>query len=132
MRDFSSSGLANNLPHARRLSRLLEPQANRTTGFPSVTDFGPRFPGKRNPMQTRFFFISIAKWSVKEDDTMMSKVANAKKTPATKMEKLQNVLRSKTTNRHTAFKIAIRGKCFVYKCFCIKAGTCIKKGKPRF
>ena len=59
---------------------------------------------------------------------MMSKVANAKKTPATKMEKLQNVLRSKTTNRHTAFKIAIRGKCFVYKCFCIKAGTCIKKG----
>ena len=35
---------------------------------------------------------------------MMSKVANAKKTPATKMEKLQNVLRSKTTNRHTAFK----------------------------
>ena len=48
------------------------------------------------------------------------------------MEKLQNELRSKTKNRHTAFKIEIRGKCFVYKCFCIKDGTCIKKGKPRF
>ena len=41
----------------------------------------------------------------------MSKVAKSKENPAAKMEKLQNVLRSKTTNRHTAFKIAIRGKC---------------------
>ena len=48
------------------------------------------------------------------------------------MEKLQNVLRSKTKNRHTAFKIEIRGKCFVHKCFCIKDGACIKKEKPRF
>ena len=48
------------------------------------------------------------------------------------MEKLQNVLRSKTKNRQTAFKIEIRRKCFVYKCFCIKDGICIKKGKPRF
>ena len=42
------------------------------------------------------------------------------------------MLWSKTTNRHTAFKIAIRGNCLVYKCFCIKAGTCIKKRKARF
>ena len=40
------------------------------------------------------------------------------------MEKPQNELRSKTTNRHTAFKITIRGD---FYCFCIKAGTCIKK-----
>ena len=46
------------------------------------------------------------------------------------MEKLQNVLRSKTKNRHTAFKL--RFEASVYKCFCIKDGTCIKKGKPRF
>ena len=31
-------------------------QTNRTTGPPSVTDYGPRFPGKRNPLQTSFFF----------------------------------------------------------------------------
>ena len=79
-------------------------------GPSGVNDYGSRFPGKRNPLQTRFY-ISIAKWSVKEDDTVMSKVAKSKENPAAKMEKLQNVLRSKTTNRHTAFKIAIRGKC---------------------
>ena len=70
------------LQTARRLSRLLEPQTNRTTGPPNVTDYGSRFPGKRNPLLTRlfcfFFFISIAKWSVKEDDTMMNKVAKGK------------------------------------------------------
>ena len=36
-----------------------------------------RFPGKRNPLQTRFC-ISIAKWSVKEDEKLMSKVAKGK------------------------------------------------------
>ena len=68
------------------------------------------FPGKETHCR-HVFYISIAKWSVKEDDTVMSKVAKSKENPAAKMEKLQNVLRSKTTNRHTAFKIAIRGKC---------------------
>ena len=126
------------LQTARRLSRLLEPQTNRTTGPPNVTDYGSRFPGKRNPLLTRlfcfFFFISIAKWSVKEDDTMMNKVAKSKEKTRgnNKKKKMQNVLWSKTTNRHTAFKITIRGNCLVYKCFCIKAGTCIKKGKARF
>ena len=41
------------------------------------------------------------------------------------MEKPENVLRCKTTNRQTAFKITIRGDCL---CFFIKAGTCINKG----
>ena len=59
----------------------------------------------------------------------MSKVAKGKKKPAAKMEKSQNALRSKTTNRHTAFKIGIRGNC---ECLCNKAGTCVKKRKPRF
>ena len=104
------------MPHARRLSRPLEPQTSRTTGLPSVTDYAPRFPGKRNPLQTRFF-ISIAKWSVKEDEKLMSKVAKGKEKTATKMKKLQNVLRSKTKNRHTAFKIEIRGKCFYTNVF---------------
>ena len=78
---------------ARRLSRLLEPQTNRTTGPPNVTDYGSRFPGKRNPLLTLFFFfsffflISIAKWSVKEDDTMMNKVAKGEeKTRSNNME----------------------------------------------
>ena len=77
------------LQTARRLSRLLEPQTNRTTGPPNVTDYGSRFPGKRNPLLTLFFFflISIAKWSVKEDDTMMNKVAKGEeKTPSNNME----------------------------------------------
>ena len=65
------------MPHARRLSRPLEPQTSRTTGLLSVTDYAPRFPGKRNPLETRFF-ISIAKWSVKEDEKLMSKVAKGK------------------------------------------------------
>ena len=118
---------------AMRSSRLLEPQTNRTTGPPNVTDYGSRFPGKRNPLLTRFFFffldLSIAKWSVKEDDTMMNEVAKGKeKTRGNnkknkKNKKLQNVLWRKTTNRQTAFKITIRGNCLVYKCFCIKAGT---------
>ena len=35
--------------HARRLSRLLKPQNNRTTGPPDVSDDRSRFPGKSNP-----------------------------------------------------------------------------------
>ena len=51
--------------------------------------------------------------------------AKAKAKPAEKMEKPENVLRCKKTNRQTAFKITIGGDCL---CFCYKAGTCIKKG----
>ena len=41
----------------------------------------------------------------------MSKVAKSKeKNPRQKMERPENVLRSETTNRDTAFKITIRGK----------------------
>ena len=35
----------------------------------------------------------------------------AKEKPAEKMVKPENVLRGETTNRHTAFKITIRGDC---------------------
>ena len=69
------------------------------------------FPGS-NPLRTLFFFlISIAQWSVEEDNTIMSKVAKAKEKPVAKMEKLQNELRGETTNQHTAFKITILGDC---------------------
>ena len=47
--------------------------------------------------------------------------------PAVKMEKPENVLRSKTTNRQTTFKITIRSDCW---CLCIQAS--VKKKKPRF
>ena len=43
------------------------------------------------------------------------------------MEKPENVLRSKITNRQTTFKITIRSDCW---CLCIQAS--IKKKKPRF
>ena len=76
-----------------------------------------------------FFFISIAQWSVEEDDTIMRKVAKGEGKTRDKNGKTANVLRSKTTNRHTAFKITFRRD---IKCFCIKAGTCIKKRTPRF
>ena len=61
-----------------------------------VNDDIPRFPGKRNPSQTRFFlkcifiylfFISIAKWSIGEDDAIMSKVADGKGKTRGKNEK---------------------------------------------
>ena len=94
------------MPHARRLSRPLEPQTSRTTGLLSVTDYAPRFPGKRNPLETRFF-ISIAKWSVKEDEKLMSKVAKGKEKTRDKNGKTANVLRSKTKNRHTASKLRL-------------------------
>ena len=80
---FAQSGrilpkIANNSRHARRLSRLLKPQINRTMGPPGVNDDGSIFPGKSNPLQTCFFFISIAQWSIEEDDTIMSKVKKGK------------------------------------------------------
>ena len=113
MRDWSWWRFANNSCHAESLSRLLKPQTNRTTGPPGVNEDGSRFPGKSNPLQTRLFFISIAQWSVEENDTIMSKVAKSKGKPAAKMEKPQTLLMSKTMNRHTAFKITIRGDCFL-------------------
>ena len=59
----------------------------------------------------------------------MRKVAKGEGKTRDKNGKTANVLRSKTTNRHTAFKITFRRD---IKCFCIKAGTCIKKRTPRF
>ena len=41
----------------------------------------------------------------------MSKVAKGKEQPVAKVEKPEHVLRSKTTNRHAASKITIRGGC---------------------
>ena len=38
------------------------------------------FPGKETHCR-HVFYISIAKWSVKEDDTVMSKVAKSKEKP---------------------------------------------------
>ena len=117
--------VTNNSRHARRLSGPLKPQANRTMGPPGVNDDESRLPGKSNPLQTRFFFISIAhSGSLRKRHNNEQSCQRQRKKPAAKMEKPQNEPRSKTTNRHTAFKITIRGD---FYCFCIKAGTCIKK-----
>ena len=57
---FAQSGrippkITKNSRHARRLSRLLKPQINRTMGPPGVNDDGSIFPGKSNPLQTCSF-----------------------------------------------------------------------------
>ena len=51
----------------------------------------------------------------------MSKVAKSKGKTRGKHGKCAE---EHATNRHIAFKITIRGD---FKCFCITAGTCIKK-----
>ena len=56
-----------------RLSRLLKSQANGTTGPPSVNEDGSRFQGKQ-----AHFYISIAQWSVEEDNTIIRKLAKDK------------------------------------------------------
>ena len=61
---FAQSGrilpkIANNSRHARRLSRLLKPQINRTMGPPGVNDDGSIFPGKSNPLQTCSFLSRL-------------------------------------------------------------------------
>lgn len=58
-------------------SESLKTQTNGTTGPPSLNDDGSRFLGKSIALQTRFV-ISIAQWSVKEDYTLISKVAKSK------------------------------------------------------
>ena len=57
-------------------------------GPPNVNDDGSRLPEKRNPLQTRFFLISIAPWSVEEDDTMMNKVTKGKEKTRSKKGKI--------------------------------------------
>ena len=61
------------MPHAGRLSRLLEPQTNRTTGPPSVTDYAPRFPGKKTHCR-HLVFLSRSLSGAKS----MSKVAKGR------------------------------------------------------
>ena len=61
---FAQSGrilpkIANNSRHARRLSRLLKPQINRTMGPPGVNDDGSIFPRKSNPLQTCSFLSRL-------------------------------------------------------------------------
>ena len=52
-----------------------KPQAkpNGTTGPPSVNEDGSRFQGKQ-----AHFYISIAQWSVEEDNTIIRKLAKDK------------------------------------------------------
>ena len=76
---------------AMRSSRLLEPQTNRTTGPPNVTDYGSRFPGKRNPLLTRFFFFfSISRslsGALRRTTQWWTKLPKAKKKPAATIKK---------------------------------------------
>ena len=75
MRAFSL-GFINNSRRARRLSRLLKPQTDRTTG----RDDGSRFPAKSNPWWAVFFLFCLIDRSlgVDEGSTIMGKVAEGK------------------------------------------------------
>ena len=52
-----------------------------------------------SPLQTRFPLISIVQWRVEKDDTIIGKGK-----PRGKMEKTENMLRSKTTNRQSKLR----------------------------
>ena len=127
---------------AMRSSRLLEPQTNRTTGPPNVTDYGSRFPGKRNPLLTRFFFffldLSIAKWSVKEDDTTMNEVAKGKqKTRGNNKKKKKKKKTAKCAVEEdyestNSFQNYDSRQLFSIQMFLYQSWYLIKKGKARF
>ena len=87
------------------------------------------FPGKVTHFKHFFFFISIAQWSVEEDVTITSKVAKGKGKTRGKNGKPAKWAEEQDNQSTHSFKITIRGNCW---CFCIKAGTCIKKRLPRF
>ena len=59
------------------------------------------FPGKVSHCRHSFLVISIAQWSVEEDDTILGKVAKAKEKPAAKKEKPENVGAEKQDNEST-------------------------------
>ena len=122
MRDWSWWRFANNSRHAGSLSRLLKPQTHRTTGPPGVNEDGPRFPGKSNPLQTRLFFISIAPWSVEENDTIMSKVAKSKGKTRGKNGKTANCVDEQDNESTYSFQNYDSRWLFF-----IKAGTCMKR-----
>ena len=122
MRDWSWWRFANNSRHAGSLSRLLKPQTNRTTGPPGVNEDGSRFPGKSNPLQTRLFFISIAPWSVEENDTIMSKVAKSKGKTRGKNGKTANCVEEQDNESTYSFQNYDSRWLFF-----IKAGTCMKR-----
>ena len=67
---------------------------------------------------------SVERWGGRHNNEQS---CQRQRKPAVKMEKPENVLRSKTTNRQTTFKITIWGDCW---CLCIQGS--IKKRKPRF
>ena len=70
-------------------------------GPPCVDEVGSRFHGKSNPLQTRFFFLLTRSLS----GTLRRTTYERKKLPKAKMEKQENLLRSKATDRQKAFKI---------------------------
>ena len=95
-------------PHARKLSRLFKPQAMEQLHL----------------LASMILDRSVERWGGRHNNEQS---CQRQRKPAVKMEKPENVLRSKTTNRQTTFKITIRGDCW---CLCIQAS--IKKRKPRF
>ena len=95
-------------PHARRLSRI----------------FKPRAMEQLHLLASMILDRSVERWWGRHNNEQS---CQRQRKPAVKMEKPENVLRSKTTNRQTTFKITIRGD---YWCLCIQGS--IKKRKPRF
>ena len=95
-------------PHARKLSRLFKPQAMEQLHL----------------LASMILDRSVERWGGRHNNEQS---CQRQRKPAVKMEKPENVLRSKTTNRQTTFKITIWGDCW---CLCIQGS--IKKRKPRF
>ena len=66
-------------------------------------------PRKSNPLQTRVFFFHldrlVERWGGRHNIEQSCQRQRKNRQPG--MEKPEKVLRSKTTNRHTAFKITI-------------------------
>ena len=74
-------------------------------------------------------FISITQWNVEEDNTIIRKLAKDKGKTHDKDGKTGKCAKKQDNELINSFQNYNLGDC---QCFCIKAGTCIKKRKPRF
>ena len=77
---------------------------------------------EKQPIADTFFYLDRSVERLGGRYNHVQSCQRQRKKPAIKIERPENELRNKRTDRQTAFKITI----------CIKAGTCISNKKPRF
>ena len=93
----------------------MKPQTNRTARLPGVNDEGSRFPGKSDPLQTRFCFFcfflfffyldrSVERWGGPRNSERSCQ-RQRKNSRKKWKKKTGNVPRSKITNHHKALKL---------------------------